>query len=322
MKYKNTALQCISCTCTYLMIFTIIVLQLCTTIVLRIIVVLGSVFVGVKDITFEPSSPFWHMAELHSVLQSHSFSKPVLFIYSDGGPDHRLTYINVQLSLICLFLKFNLDYLCAGRTAPHHSWRNPVERIMSMSILNLGLQCVGLARSEMSAEFEAVVQKCSGLAELRQQVVSYKDELNDSLSPVKARLHILFCRLQLHNKNFEIYHSAIDDEMSEFWSTLLTLDSTLMEGGTYRKDNIGQHAKVVEFISHCCQCSHYTFDILKCGLSTCKRYNTPARDTSHCNGRARGRGHYKCDVSRAGVLSTYLCNNEWAYQRCTPIAHA
>ena len=41
-----------------------------------------------------------------------------------------------------------------------------------------------------------------------------------------------------------------------------------------------------------------------------------------CNGRARGRGHYKCDVSRAGVLSTYLCNNEWAYQRCTPIAHA
>ena len=64
------------------MIFTIIVLQLCTTIVLRIIVVLGSVFVGAKDITFEPSSPFRHMAELHSVLQSHSFLKPVLFIYS------------------------------------------------------------------------------------------------------------------------------------------------------------------------------------------------------------------------------------------------
>ena len=95
-----------------------------------------------------------------------------------------------------------------------------------MSILNLGLQCVGLARSEMSAEFEAVVKKCGGLAELRQQVVSYK---NDSLSPVKARLHTLFCRLQLHTKSFEIYHSATDDEMSEFWSTLLTLDSTLRE---------------------------------------------------------------------------------------------
>ena len=106
-------------------------------------------------------------------------------------------------------------------------------------------------------------------------MASYKDELNDSLSPVEARLHTLFCRLQLHSKNFEIYHSATDDKLSEFWSTLLTLDSTLMEGGTYRKDNIGQHAKVVEFISHCCQCSHYTFDILKCGLSTCSICEPP-----------------------------------------------
>ena len=74
-----------------------------------------------------------------------SFSKPVLFVYSDGGPDHRLTYMSVKLSLICLFLKLILDYLCAGRTAPYHSWRNPVERVMA--ILNLGLQCVGLARA-------------------------------------------------------------------------------------------------------------------------------------------------------------------------------
>lgn len=29
-----------------------------------------------------------------------------------------------------------MDYLCAARTAPYHSYRNPVERIMS--ILNLG----------------------------------------------------------------------------------------------------------------------------------------------------------------------------------------
>ena len=50
---------------------------------------------------------------------------------SDRGPDNWLTYISVQLLLICLFLKLDLNYLCAGRTAPYHSWRNPVERIMS-----------------------------------------------------------------------------------------------------------------------------------------------------------------------------------------------
>ena len=183
---------------------------------------LGTVFVGVKDIVFEPSSPFRHMAELHNVLQKNSFSTPVLFLYSDGGPDHRLTYVNVQLSLICLFLKLNLDYLCAGRTAPHQSWRNPVERIMA--IFNLGLQCVGLARTQMSSEFEAIIKKCSGLGELRQKMASFKEELNNSLSPVKSCLHTLFCRLQLHNKNFEIYHSATDNELIEFWSILLTLD--------------------------------------------------------------------------------------------------
>ena len=37
----------------------------------------------------------------------------------------------------------DLDYMCATRTAPHNSYRNPVERVMA--VLNLGLQSVGLA---------------------------------------------------------------------------------------------------------------------------------------------------------------------------------
>ena len=111
---------------------------------------IGSVFIGLKNNVFEHSTPFRHACEPHNILQSLSLSKSILFVYSDGGPDHRLTYFSVKLSLICLFLKQDLDYLCAGRTAPHHSWRNPVERIMS--ILNLGLQCVGLARALMPDE--------------------------------------------------------------------------------------------------------------------------------------------------------------------------
>ena len=98
---------------------------------------------GLKDAVFEPSSPLRHACELYQTLPSSSFPKSALFVYSDGGADHRLTHVSVQLSLICLFLKLDLDYLCAGRTAPYHSWRNPVERIML--VLNLGLQCIGLA---------------------------------------------------------------------------------------------------------------------------------------------------------------------------------
>ena len=49
----------------------------------------------------------------------------MLYLYTDGGPDHRLTYASVQLALIALFQNLNLDILVAGRTAPHNSWRTP-----------------------------------------------------------------------------------------------------------------------------------------------------------------------------------------------------
>ena len=78
--------------------------------------------------------------------------KHILCIYTDGGPDHRLTYLSVKVSLVCLFLLLDLDYLIAARTAPCHSWRNPVERVMST--LNLGLQCVGLERQAGDDRFE------------------------------------------------------------------------------------------------------------------------------------------------------------------------
>ena len=111
----------------------------------------GSVFVGLKDSVLQGSSPIRHAAELHSVLLTKLQNKSILCVYSDGGSDHRLTYISVQLSLIALFLNLDLDFLVACRTAPNHSWKNPVERIMS--ILNIGLQCVGIMRAKGSEQF-------------------------------------------------------------------------------------------------------------------------------------------------------------------------
>lgn len=87
----------------------------------------GQVFVGLKEAGFEPSSPIRHATELHKCIQPLMGNRSILFIYSDGGPDHRLTFVSVQLSLIALFLHLNLDVLVAGRTAPCHSWANPVD---------------------------------------------------------------------------------------------------------------------------------------------------------------------------------------------------
>ena len=117
----------------------------------------GRVFVGIKDAIVQPSSPIRHAAEVTAILEKcHSPVPPMLFIYSDGGPDHRLTYVSVQIALIALYLHHDLDYLCVARTAPCHSWRNPVERVMSL--LNLGLQCVGLMRKEMPTQYEMAIK--------------------------------------------------------------------------------------------------------------------------------------------------------------------
>ena len=106
----------------------------------------GQVHVGYKDAAFEASSPMRHGTELSLLSSNSELQRTILFLYSDGGPDHRLTYVSVQVSLIAVFLKLDLDFLCAARTAPAHSWPNPAERVMST--LNLGLQCIGLVREK------------------------------------------------------------------------------------------------------------------------------------------------------------------------------
>ena len=175
----------------------------------------GKILVGIKDAVYQSSSPLRHATELYSTLLKRIGDRSILFIYSDGGPDHRLTYVSVQLSLIALFLNLNLDFLVACRTAPNYSWKNPVERIMSL--LNIGLQCVGLMRVKMSDEFESAVQNCNNLQQLRKAADVRRDELSSSLKPTVDLLHDVFTRLELKGEPFEMYEAASDDEIEEFW---------------------------------------------------------------------------------------------------------
>ena len=143
----------------------------------------GQVLVGIKESAFEPSSPLRHSTELSNILISkHLDTEPILFLYTDGGPDHRLTYLSVQLSLIALFLKLDLDFLCVCRTAPFHSWRNPVERIMSL--LNLGMQSVGLMRKEMDDSMQSVGLMRKEMDDSMQSVGLMRKEMDDSMQSV------------------------------------------------------------------------------------------------------------------------------------------
>ncbi len=55
--------------------------------------------------------------------------------------------------------------LVAARTAPQHSYLNPVECVMSL--LNLGLQSIGVMRQEMSEENEKLIKNCNSMEEIR-----------------------------------------------------------------------------------------------------------------------------------------------------------
>ena len=52
-------------------------------------------------------------------------------IISDGGPDHRLNFLSVQVAHICLFSALHLDFLVCIRTCPYQSWQNMAEKVMS-----------------------------------------------------------------------------------------------------------------------------------------------------------------------------------------------
>ena len=187
----------------------------------------GSVHVSLKDPIFEPSSATRHASELYDIVIKET-NKPYLFLYTDGGPDHQVKYIRTQIALISLFLALDLDYLVAVRTPPGHSWKNPVERIMS--ILNLGLQCVDLMHQEMDIESEEIMSQCNSMNDIRkvaEKTPSLKKNLKESLNPTITLLNDIFQRLQLKDKNFQTFEAATELDMNNLWDTILSIDSTL-----------------------------------------------------------------------------------------------
>ena len=57
--------------------------------------------------------------------------------------------------------------IIAVRTPPYNSWKDPAERIMSIS--NIAMQGVGLAREKMSNETEQQLADCSSMKQIRAQ---------------------------------------------------------------------------------------------------------------------------------------------------------
>ena len=96
-----------------------------------------------------------------------------------------------------------------------------------MSILNMGLQSVGVARDRMVDNSEEAIKSCNGVAKLRIIVEKHnlREDILDSIEPVKVLLSKITERLQLKDKKFNVMQSASEELQNEVWSCLNRLDS-------------------------------------------------------------------------------------------------
>lgn len=238
----------------------------------------GQVHVTLKDSVFQPSTPFRHATELQQILKPEMDNEPdpYLLLFTDGGPDHRVTYGAVKCSLIILFKQLNLDILIAARTAPGHSWLNPAERIMSL--LNIAFQNVALHRAEMNSMFEQMLRECSTMNEIRKKAEK-EDDLEPAwlkaVEPMIIKLKERIERMQLKGKTFTSGALATKQQVVHYESKVLHLIDSEITVGQYTKNHLKNKEIYNDYIERHCRERNYIFqqvytgEEVQCGDMLC-----------------------------------------------------
>ena len=137
-----------------------------------------------------------------------------------------------------------------------------------MSIVNLGLQCVGIMRTKGSDKFEQAIKNANNLNQLRESAHKFKEEYNKSIAAPKGLLASIMRRLELKGERFEVFESASEQEIEAFWEVLLSVDDCLQMTDT-TQTALKDKTKLHELIKHCCQVRKYLFCVKKCGSPEC-----------------------------------------------------
>ena len=197
-----------------------------------------------------------------------------MFVYRDGGPDHHVSFLSVQLTYICLFLFHDFDYLVAVCTPPYNLWKNPAERVMSE--LDFVLQAVGMMREKLAAvTLEKVVEGCNSMKDIRTAHPTLQDEFRDSVQPSKILLPSLFQRLKLKDEPFTLFQFLNASEIELFLSTLNQIELNFQYANCTKAAQLTNFPKLKSFLDHCCHTRYYMFSIEKCGATDCTIYKPP-----------------------------------------------
>ena len=227
----------------------------------------GQVYTTLKNTILQPCSPMRNMAEISQIIVDQG--KPILVVFSDGGGDHRLTFLSVQLGFVSLFVKYKLAYIVAGRCAPCQSYIDPVERVMSL--LNLGLQTVGVMRQEMPKGFEKQIGNANSMSDIRSKINqnnALKNEIEASIKPSTDLLGSVLGRLSWKGKPMKMQEPASELEIDNLFGILQQLEPAFDKQKMQQK-HLRAYPVLQRFIETHCQRNHYLFTMKRCKDGQC-----------------------------------------------------
>ena len=108
-----------------------------------------------------------------------------------------------------------------------------------MSILNLGMQSIGLMCSKISNDLENLMKKCNTMEEIRtcsKNEPQLKNELINSLQAPINLMEGISERLLLKDVPFLTYKSATEEEIKDLWESLLEIEDSLNMDDRTKKD--------------------------------------------------------------------------------------
>ena len=108
-----------------------------------------------------------------------------------------------------------------------------------MSILNLGMQSIGLMHSKMNDDLENLMKKCNSMEEIHtcsKDEPQLKSELINSLQAPINLMEGIFERLSLKDEPFSTFKSATEEEIKNLWEFLLEIDDSLDMDDRTKKD--------------------------------------------------------------------------------------
>ncbi len=152
-----------------------------------------------------------------------------------------------------------------------------------MSIINLGMQCIGVMCSKVSDNTEKVIEKCKNLKHIRKGCSDLKEEILESVKPAKELIASVMQRLKLKGKKFEFFSSSSDQEMPSLWGVLLDIE-LLLTRNDITKACLLKLPSLQKFMEHCCTFRKYSITIKKCGKNNCTLCKPVQMDKDLCKG--------------------------------------